>query len=168
LKNRYSKELLNKDHTMCRKERFMEIQTAGLPPLGSECSSLAAMASGLYKSGQIMRKGESYWSPIICDHQMEWADMPSLLRNWKLLRFCKWGNKQGNKQGSFASGHKSGSLVVVLALGLSTHYKNARDLTFQPFVGIMGANRSSCFVLSGGIVKEGFSWNLEVCEVPRR
>jgi hypothetical protein len=43
----------------------------------------------------------------------------------------------------------------VLALGPSTCPKNARDLTFQPFVGIMGANRSSCFVLSGDIVKGG-------------
>jgi hypothetical protein len=43
----------------------------------------------------------------------------------------------------------------MLASGSSTHPKNARDLTFQPFVGIMGANRSSCFVLSGGVVKGG-------------
>jgi hypothetical protein len=47
---------------------------------------------------------------------------------------------QGNNQGSLASGHKSGGLVLVLALGLSAHPKNARDLTFQPFVGIMGTN----------------------------
>jgi hypothetical protein len=47
------------------------------------------------------------------------------LRNWKFLRFCK----QGNKQGSFASGHKSGGLVSVLASGLFAHPKNARDLT---------------------------------------
>jgi hypothetical protein len=41
------KELPNKDHTTCRKERVIEIQTTGLPPLGSECSSLAGMGSGL-------------------------------------------------------------------------------------------------------------------------
>jgi hypothetical protein len=40
-------------------------------------------------------------------------------------------------------------------LGSSARPKNARDLTFQPFVGIMGADRSSCFVLSGSIVKGG-------------
>jgi hypothetical protein len=74
---------------------------------------------------------------------------------------------QGNNQGILASGHKSGGLVSVLALGLSTCPKNARDLTFQPFVGIMGTDLSSCFMLSGGIVKGGFSWNLEICEVPR-
>jgi hypothetical protein len=43
----------------------------------------------------------------------------------------------------------------VLALGPSTHPKNARDLTFQPFVGIMGADQSSCFKLSGGVIKGG-------------
>jgi hypothetical protein len=40
-------------------------------------------------------------------------------------------------------------------LGLSACPKNARDLTFQPFVDIMGADRSSCFVLSGGVIKGG-------------
>jgi hypothetical protein len=37
--------------------------------------------------------------------------------------------EQGNKQGSLASGHKSGGLVLVLASGLSSCPKNARDLT---------------------------------------
>jgi hypothetical protein len=41
----------------------------------------------------------------------------------------------------------------VLALGPSACCKNARDLTFQLFVGITGADRSCCFMLSGGIVK---------------
>jgi hypothetical protein len=41
----------------------------------------------------------------------------------------------------------------VLALGPSACPTNVRDLTFQPFVGIMGASRSSCFVLSGGVVR---------------
>jgi hypothetical protein len=54
-----------------------------------------------------------------------------------------------------ASGHKSGGLVSMLALGPSACPKNAKELTFWPFVGIMGAYRSSCFVLSGGIVKGG-------------
>jgi hypothetical protein len=50
------------------------------------------------------------------------------LRNWKFLRFCKHGNKQGKKQGSLARGHKSGGLFSMLALGPSAHPKNARDL----------------------------------------
>jgi hypothetical protein len=75
------------------------------------------------------------------------------LRNWKFLRFCK----QGNKQGSFASGHKSGESGFGVSLGTLCHPKNGRDLTFQPFVGIMGADQSSCFMLSGGIVK-GECW----------
>jgi hypothetical protein len=52
-----------------------------------------------------------------------------------------------------ASGGKSGGLVSVLALGPSACPKNARDLTFRPFVGIMGTGQSGCFVLSEGIVK---------------
>jgi hypothetical protein len=31
----------------------------------------------------------------------------------------------------------------------------ARDLTLQPFVGIMGAHRSSCFMLSDCVLKGG-------------
>jgi hypothetical protein len=42
-----------------------------------------------------MGEGESLWSPIICDHQMEQVDMPSYSSNWKFLRFCKQRNKQG-------------------------------------------------------------------------
>jgi hypothetical protein len=37
--------------------------------LGS--SSLAEMGSVLYRRGQAMGEGESFWSLIICDHQME-------------------------------------------------------------------------------------------------
>jgi hypothetical protein len=43
---------------------------------GSECSDLIEMGSGLYRRGQAMGEGESLWSPIICDHQMEQVDMP--------------------------------------------------------------------------------------------
>jgi hypothetical protein len=63
--------------------------------------------------------------------------------------------EEGNKKGSLASGHKSGGLVSVLALGPSACPRNARDLTFQPFVGIIGAYQSRCFMLSGTIVKGG-------------
>jgi hypothetical protein len=87
------------------------------------------MGSRLYRKGQVMGEGESLWSLIIFDHQMEQVDMPGWLRNWKFLRFCKQGNKQENKQGSLASGHKSGGLVLVLALGTSAHPKDTRDLT---------------------------------------
>jgi hypothetical protein len=49
----------------------------------------------------------------------------------------------------------------VLALGPSARPKNARDLTFQPFVGNMGAVQSICFLLSGSVIKRGGSgWNL--------
>jgi hypothetical protein len=34
------------------------------------------MGSGLYRRGQAMGEGESLWSLIICDHQMEQVDMP--------------------------------------------------------------------------------------------
>jgi hypothetical protein len=43
----------------------------------------------------------------------------------------------------------------MLALGLSACPKNATDLTFQPFVGIMGSDQSICFLLSGDVVKGG-------------
>jgi hypothetical protein len=82
---------------------------------------------------------------------MEWVDMHSQLRNGIFLQFCK----QRNKQESFASGHTTGGLVLVLASGLSTHPKNAKDLIFQPFVHNIGAIRSICFLLSGGVVSEG-------------
>jgi hypothetical protein len=51
------KELPKKDHTTCRKERFIEAQTAGLPLSGSECSSSAGMGSGLYRRGHTIREG---------------------------------------------------------------------------------------------------------------
>jgi hypothetical protein len=33
------------------------------------------LGSGLYRRGQAMGEGESLWSLIICDHQMEQVDM---------------------------------------------------------------------------------------------
>jgi hypothetical protein len=55
--------------------------------------------------------------------------------------------------------HKSGSLVLVLASGPSTCPKNTRDLTFQPFIDIMDAVPSSCFMLTVGVIKGEFGWN---------
>jgi hypothetical protein len=43
---------------------------------GSECNGLAEMGSGLYRRGQAIEEEESLWSLIICDHQMEQANMP--------------------------------------------------------------------------------------------
>jgi hypothetical protein len=43
---------------------------------GSECSTLAEMGSGLYRRRQAIEEGESLWSLIICDHQMEQVDIP--------------------------------------------------------------------------------------------
>jgi hypothetical protein len=34
------------------------------------------MGSGLYRRVRAMGEGESLWSLIICDHQMEQVDMP--------------------------------------------------------------------------------------------
>jgi hypothetical protein len=48
-----------------------------------------------------------------------------------------------------------GGLVSILASGLSARPKDARYLTFQPFVGIMGAHQSSCFLLDGGVIRGG-------------
>jgi hypothetical protein len=42
---------------MCRKERFIEIQTAGLPFSGSGCSSLTGMGRRIYKRDHTMREG---------------------------------------------------------------------------------------------------------------
>jgi hypothetical protein len=39
----------------------------------------------------------------------------------------------------------------MIASGLSTCPMDVKDLTFQPFVGNMGTNRSGSFLLSGGI-----------------
>jgi hypothetical protein len=64
---------------------------------------------------------------------MEQVDMYCKLKNRNLLRFCK--------QGNFTSGYASGDLVKDnIASGLSTRPMDTRDLTFQPFVGNMGAD----------------------------
>jgi hypothetical protein len=56
---------------------LLEIQTAGLPPTPrSGSSDLGELGSGLYRRGQAMGEGESLWSLIICDHQMEQVYMP--------------------------------------------------------------------------------------------
>jgi hypothetical protein len=63
---------------MCGKERFIRNKTdcRAVALSGSELSGLAEMGSGLYRRGQAMGEGESLWSLIICDHQMEQVDMP--------------------------------------------------------------------------------------------
>jgi hypothetical protein len=97
------KELPNKDHTMCRKERFIEAQTAGLPLSGSECSSLAGMGRGLYRRGYTMREGGR--------SSQRTARPPVSIYLWSpdgMGQHSVWFCKQGNKQESFASGHKSG------------------------------------------------------------
>jgi hypothetical protein len=38
---------------------------------GFRVKQLSEMSSGLYRRGQAMGEGESLWSLIICDHQME-------------------------------------------------------------------------------------------------
>jgi hypothetical protein len=61
---------------MCGKERFIRNPDCRATPLRSGSSDLGELGSGLYRRGQAMGEGESLWSLIICDHQMEQVDMP--------------------------------------------------------------------------------------------
>jgi hypothetical protein len=56
------KVLLNKDHAMCVKERFIKIQTMWLDPLRSRSSGLGEMSGVFYKRVLAMGEGESFWS----------------------------------------------------------------------------------------------------------
>jgi hypothetical protein len=47
----------------------------GCPPRSGSIN-LGELGSGLYRRGQAMGEGETFWSLIICDHQMEQANMP--------------------------------------------------------------------------------------------
>jgi hypothetical protein len=58
------------------KKDLLEPDHRALTLLGSEWSGLAELGSGLYRRGQAMGEGESLWSLIICNHQMEQVDMP--------------------------------------------------------------------------------------------
>jgi hypothetical protein len=58
------------------KKYLLEPDHRAVTVLGSECRGLPELGSGLYRRGQAMGEGESLWSLIICDHQMEQADMP--------------------------------------------------------------------------------------------
>jgi hypothetical protein len=73
----YSAIIANKDHTTCGKERFIGTRPQGHHSfrVQSEVAWLK-MGSGLYRRGQAMREGESLWSLIICNHQMEQVNMP--------------------------------------------------------------------------------------------
>jgi hypothetical protein len=43
-----------------------------------------------------MGEGESLWSLIICDHQMEQVNVPGYLSNWKFLS-CFASKKQSGR-----------------------------------------------------------------------
>jgi hypothetical protein len=58
------------------KKDLLEPDHRAVMLLGSECSGLAEMGSGLYRRGQAMGEEERLWSPIVCDHQMEQVNMP--------------------------------------------------------------------------------------------
>jgi hypothetical protein len=73
-----------------------------------------------------MGEGDSLWSLIICDHQMEQFNMPSSLSNWKFLRCFASGETIRQRE---TSSHNSGGLDLMLASRPSVHPKNARDLT---------------------------------------
>jgi hypothetical protein len=60
---------------MCGKKRFIGPDRRAISRVQSEVAWLK-MGSGLHRRGQTMEKGESPWSLIICDHQMEQVDMP--------------------------------------------------------------------------------------------
>jgi hypothetical protein len=52
-------------------------QTAGLSLFRVQSAvPWLKMGSGLYKRSQAMGEGESFWSLIIYDHQMEQVNMP--------------------------------------------------------------------------------------------
>jgi hypothetical protein len=70
------KVLLNKDHATCGKGRFTRNPDRSAVPPRSGSYNLGEMGSGLYRRGRAMEEGESLWSLIICDHQMEQVDMP--------------------------------------------------------------------------------------------
>jgi hypothetical protein len=63
--------------TPCVERKGLLVQTAGtsLFWVQSEAAWLE-MGSGLYRRGQAIGEGESLWSLIICDHQMEQVDVP--------------------------------------------------------------------------------------------
>jgi hypothetical protein len=58
------------------KKDLLGTRLQGCHSFGFRESSLAEMGSGLYRRGQAMGEGESLWSLIICNHQMEQVDMP--------------------------------------------------------------------------------------------
>jgi hypothetical protein len=58
------------------KKDLLEPDDRAVTLLGSEYSGLAELGSGLFRRGQAMEEGESLWSLIICDHQMEQVNVP--------------------------------------------------------------------------------------------
>jgi hypothetical protein len=84
------------------KKDLLGIQTAGLSLSGSEWSSLAEMGSGLYRRGQAMGEGETVWSLIICDHQM---NKSTCLASWVI--WSSWVVLQTEKQ----SGRKKQGVI---------------------------------------------------------
>jgi hypothetical protein len=57
---------------MCGKERFIGTRLQYCHFFGVQSAvAWLKMGSGLYRRGQAMEEGESFWPLIICDHQME-------------------------------------------------------------------------------------------------
>jgi hypothetical protein len=134
----FCKVLLNKDHATCGKERFIETR-----PQDCHSQIQSAVAWLNWVVGFI--GGAKPWERERVSGLQLFAiarwNRSTCLASW--VTGSSWGVFQAEIQGIWASGHKSGGLVLVLTSGPSAHPKNARDLTFQPFVGIMGANRYS-------------------------
>jgi hypothetical protein len=122
------KVLLNKDHAMCGKERFIRNQTSGLSLSGSEWGGLAEMSSGLYRRAKPW--GRERVSGLQLPTIARWNRSTCLAiwvtgRSWGVLQAEKPSGRETSR--GETSGHKSGGLVLVLASGPSACPKNARD-----------------------------------------
>jgi hypothetical protein len=136
------------------KKDLLEPDCRTVTLLGSECSDLGfkggAKSWGRERVFGLRLSVITKWNRSTC--LASWVTGSS----WG---FCKQRNKQAGEFGKWSWIRGSG---FGISLG---NFRPPQE--FQSFVGIMGADWSSFFMLNGGIVKVGFDWNVEVCEVPR-
>jgi hypothetical protein len=97
----FCKELPNKDHATCGKERFIGstdcwavswVQNAAAQLEWVEGFIGGATLQG--REGVPPREQPGCWPPFICDHQIEWVKVHSKLRSGKFLWLCKQGNNR--------------------------------------------------------------------------
>jgi hypothetical protein len=73
----YCKVLMNKDHTKCGKEWFIGTRLQGCHSFWVQSEEAwLKWVVGFIGGAKPWGEGDSLWSPIICDHQMEQVDMP--------------------------------------------------------------------------------------------